>query len=363
VAAAAAAAARPATLDQCLGLFSREEALSEPGFCAACSKSPGAAGGEPAVTLRAKTKRIEIWRAPPLLLVQLKRFVAVGAAVRKVSTLVDFPVVGLDLGPHMARDAAPHPPPDLWAWAWLGGRLAAAPEAAPEAAPVARAEDGAGGAPPAPAPALAPAPVPPARGRSASVGDREAHFAGLPCLLTRSRAVYDLYAVVDHTGGMGAGHYTAYARSPFDDRWHHFNDRAVSDAGDTLAELRAELVSPAAYLLCYARRDIADGWAAALAAEDAALGRAVAPDAVAAARRAQADADAAAAAAGGTSSAAAAPPAAPLETWDVFPHAAGAAPAAEVASLRSAMLATSVASEPLGAIDALVDSAAKCGVA
>ena len=36
--------------------------------------------------------------------------------------------------------------------------------------------------------------------------------------------VYDLYAVSNHLGGLGGGHYTAYALNRFDDQWYEFND-------------------------------------------------------------------------------------------------------------------------------------------
>lgn len=36
--------------------------------------------------------------------------------------------------------------------------------------------------------------------------------------------IYDLYAVANHFGGLGGGHYTAYALNRFDDQWYEFND-------------------------------------------------------------------------------------------------------------------------------------------
>lgn len=36
--------------------------------------------------------------------------------------------------------------------------------------------------------------------------------------------LYDLFAVDNHYGGMGGGHYTAYAKNTNDGRWHHFDD-------------------------------------------------------------------------------------------------------------------------------------------
>lgn len=47
--------------------------------------------------------------------------------------------------------------------------------------------------------------------------------------------LYDLFAVSNHYGGLGGGHYTAYARLPGADgtaagRWYGFDDSHVSEA-------------------------------------------------------------------------------------------------------------------------------------
>ena len=60
--------------------------------------------------------------------------------------------------------------------------------------------------------------------------------------------IYDLYGVVNHYGGLGGGHYTAYAKNKFDGKWYDFNDSRVSPASDR------EIVSAAAYVLFYKRR-------------------------------------------------------------------------------------------------------------
>lgn len=60
---------------------------------------------------------------------------------------------------------------------------------------------------------------------------------------------YDLYAVANHVGGMGSGHYTAYGKNRFDDAWYEFNDsscRRVTE--ETLERNRSS-----AYLLFYNR--------------------------------------------------------------------------------------------------------------
>ncbi|KAF8108973.1 hypothetical protein N665_0104s0280 [Sinapis alba] len=62
--------------------------------------------------------------------------------------------------------------------------------------------------------------------------------------------LYELYAVSNHHGGIGVGHYTAYAKLIDDDnKWYHFNDSLVSPV-----ENESEIKSAAAYLLFYRRR-------------------------------------------------------------------------------------------------------------
>ncbi|KAL1305868.1 hypothetical protein AAFC00_004018 [Neodothiora populina] len=60
--------------------------------------------------------------------------------------------------------------------------------------------------------------------------------------------VYDLFAVDNHYGGLGGGHYTAYAKNFFDGKWYDFNDSSVSQQNPN------KVASTAAYLLFYRRR-------------------------------------------------------------------------------------------------------------
>uniref|UniRef100_A0A8C7MG35 Ubiquitin carboxyl-terminal hydrolase n=1 Tax=Oncorhynchus kisutch TaxID=8019 RepID=A0A8C7MG35_ONCKI len=64
---------------------------------------------------------------------------------------------------------------------------------------------------------------------------------------------YDLIAVSNHYGGMGGGHYTAYAKNKDDDKWYNFDDSSVSPANED------QIVSKAAYVLFYQRQDTVKG--------------------------------------------------------------------------------------------------------
>lgn len=44
----------------------------------------------------------------------------------------------------------------------------------------------------------------------------------------QSKVMYDLYAVSNHFGSMGGGHYTAYAKNPLFGKWYDFDDSTVS---------------------------------------------------------------------------------------------------------------------------------------
>ncbi|KNC46828.1 uncharacterized protein AMSG_03259 [Thecamonas trahens ATCC 50062] len=60
-------------------------------------------------------------------------------------------------------------------------------------------------------------------------------------------ATYSLFAVSNHMGSLGGGHYTAYARSPDTDSWFLFDDARVSSISPT------RVGGPSAYLLFYMR--------------------------------------------------------------------------------------------------------------
>jgi len=119
-------------------------------------------------------KQFHIYRAPPILIVHLKRFHYSASTHRrdKIDTFIDFPLSGLDLTSEVMH--------------W----------------------------------------------------DAE------------SKPIYDCYAVSNHYGGLGGGHYTAYGLND-DGTWGHYDDSRVSSNVDP-----KDVVSSAAYVLYYRRRDI-----------------------------------------------------------------------------------------------------------
>ncbi|TIB82659.1 UCH-domain-containing protein [Wallemia mellicola] len=61
-------------------------------------------------------------------------------------------------------------------------------------------------------------------------------------------AIYDLYAIDNHYGGLGGGHYTSYARNNESGEFYHFDDSYVSKVNEENVKTKA------AYLLFYRKR-------------------------------------------------------------------------------------------------------------
>ena len=123
------------TLADCLDEFGKEEILSENNAwrCPKCKE------------FRQASKKFELWKAPDILVMHLKRFSASRGLRDKVDVMVDFPVEGLDLTDRVALK-----------------------------------EEG-------------------------------------------KSLVYDLFAVDNHYGGLGGGHYTAITRNFVDGEWYDYN--------------------------------------------------------------------------------------------------------------------------------------------
>ena len=129
------------TLGDCLDEFGKPEILAESDawYCPRCKEH------------RRASKTFELWKAPDILVIHLKRFSAQGRLRDKLDVFVDFPTEGLDLS---TRLAVP--------------------------------EDG-------------------------------------------KSSIYDLFAVDNHYGGLGGGHYTAYAQNFIDSTWYEYNGMCFQD--------------------------------------------------------------------------------------------------------------------------------------
>jgi len=151
-------------LVDCMRLFSEEEKLSKQDawYCPECKEHVEA------------TKKFDIYKAPPLLVVHLKRFSYRNKFFReRLNQVVHFPLKDFDIS----------------------------------------------------------------------------EFVCGPCDYPLK---YDLYAISNHYGNLGGGHYTAFCRDrSHSDNWFCFDDSSVSPVAD-----KSRLISQAAYVLFYVRQDV-----------------------------------------------------------------------------------------------------------
>ena len=187
-----------------------------------------------------------------VLVVHLKRFLHTRTRREKIETPVDFPLEGLDLGPYLLHHQVaicllPHV-------LWLTPRLShhidgyrhkypvvctMASKACPSCCPLFCF-------------AIAFGASRQQRVRRACL--RAKFIVFYPCsraLLASLQdvpAVYDLYAVSNHFGGLGGGHYNAFAKQPGSDQWYCFDDSSVRQISEE------QVCKASAYVLFYRRR-------------------------------------------------------------------------------------------------------------
>ncbi len=61
---------------------------------------------------------------------------------------------------------------------------------------------------------------------------------------------YELFAIANHHGSMGFGHYISYAKNPIDNYWYEFDDSHVSKKSES------QLITNSAYVLFYRRKGL-----------------------------------------------------------------------------------------------------------
>ncbi|KAK1331672.1 hypothetical protein QTO34_009645 [Cnephaeus nilssonii] len=178
------------TLDECFQFYTKEEQLAQDDAwkCPHCQ------------ALQQGVVKLSLWTLPDILIVHLKRFCQVAGRRNKLSTLVKFPLCGLNMAPHVAqRSAGAVPAPGPWP-SWKQ------PACLPTSYPL--------------------------------------------------DFLYDLYAVCNHHGSLQGGHYTAYCRNSLDGQWYSYDDSMV----EALPE--EEVITRGAYILFYQKRNIIPCWSA-----------------------------------------------------------------------------------------------------
>jgi len=175
-------------IKQCFGMFLSREQLGRDNkwFCKKCKEHVMG------------WKKLDLWWLPTHLIIAIKRFDNHGR--RKYSEAVHYPVNGLDLSEIIRGGDSLDIYRDQLGGDWKG------PKGAGEASKVRAAEKGKG---------------------------------------NKERFLYDLYAVINHSGSLNFGHYTATVK--FGKEWFSISDSSVTRCyGDP--------VSSSAYILCYKQR-------------------------------------------------------------------------------------------------------------
>ncbi|KAJ1130551.1 hypothetical protein NDU88_008902 [Pleurodeles waltl] len=178
------------TLDECFQLYTKEEQLApdDAWKCPHCK------------VLQQGMVKLSLWTLPNILIIHLKRFRQAGERRTKLSTLVKFPLTGLDMAPHVVKRSQgnKHMLSQLATWK-----------------------------------------QPPNRTES-----------------YQPDVLYDLYAVCNHHGSMQGGHYTAYCRNSLDSRWYSYDDSNVEPV------MEDEVCTRGAYILFYQKRNSIPNWSA-----------------------------------------------------------------------------------------------------
>jgi len=216
------------SLEDCLDSFAKEEKIPE-AYCSMCKD------------FRVQTKRMSLWRLPPVVIIQLKRFQFTQHMRRKLRDLVTFPVEGLDLSRIMAETSKCTEVNNLTS-VIHNNNDDTINSATEEESDDLSALDGDGVS-------------------SGEVDDKSSnHDSPPPPMAPHSTTsggggstemLYDLYGVVHHQGALSGGHYVASLKSD-DGQWRLFNDAQVYEIHSR------DVVDSSAYILFYIRRDVKD---------------------------------------------------------------------------------------------------------
>ncbi|KAM8844568.1 ubiquitin carboxyl-terminal hydrolase 31 [Spinachia spinachia] len=177
------------TLAQCFQLYTKEEQLApdDAWRCPHCKQ------------LQQGHIKLSLWTLPDVLILHLKRFRQDGDRRVKMQNLVRFPLMGMDMAPHVVkRSQSSWSLPSHWS-PWR---------------------------------------------RPYGLGRNPDDY------------LYDLYAVCNHHGNMHGGHYTAYCKNSIDGQWYCFDDSEVSPVADD------DVCQQTAYILFYQRRTVIPSWSA-----------------------------------------------------------------------------------------------------
>ncbi|KAK4874677.1 hypothetical protein RN001_014037 [Aquatica leii] len=190
----------PLTLEECLRHYTKAETLTldDAWRCPQCQQYL------PVI------KTLDVWSLPDILVVHFKRFrqqTLKGRHSTKLTTMVDFPVFGFDMSPHLANRKHSNGHNDILENNVILGGVGWSPWKRQR--------------------------------KQSQVSDN----------------TYDLYGVCYHHGtDLETGHYTAACRNPYDNQWYLFDDTKVTNLSQQTSDISSLLVNNSAYILFYQKR-------------------------------------------------------------------------------------------------------------
>lgn len=192
----------PLTLEECLRDYTEAETLTDAWRCPRCQQY------QPVV------KTLDVWSLPDILIVHFKRFrqqAVRGGNSTKLTTMVDFPVYGFDMSPHLASKRS---------------TSSATQNSITDNDSIMNMNNG---------------------WSSWKRTRKQSHS---------NDNMYDLYAVCYHHGtDLETGHYTAACKNLYDQNWYMFDDAKVVNLNKDVNDVSPLLVNNSAYILFYQRRN------------------------------------------------------------------------------------------------------------
>jgi len=201
---------REMPLSNLLENFSKAERLStmDQVYCSHCKE------------FRDHSKKIDLWRLPPVMVIHLKRFQHVSTEKSKLINLVNFPIEGAEFESYLAPSMPSKPRKNSVSENHVKQQLDPAQEHQNEMVK----------------------------------NLMDSDYTGLKYYGGSDHGgmstKYDLFGVVEHSGSLGAGHYVATVKNTIDSKWYLYDDKIVVPVEES------RIVSSNAYMLFYIRQDV-----------------------------------------------------------------------------------------------------------
>jgi len=195
---------------------------------------------------------MEIYKAPPVLMIQLKRFKHTGSLLSKskIGDKIEFPLQDLDLSDYVLNHELPM---DYDLPSFEEPTTTATTADVTQATDVTQTADATS--------TNQPMEIEASKEETKMQIEHAAQSNSSDAMKLESKAnspkkgthqgklLYDLFAVSNHYGSLGFGHYTAYCKNSRTGKWYSFDDSSVS------AEDPDNVCSTASYVLFYRRKD------------------------------------------------------------------------------------------------------------